>query len=406
MPHTEKPATPIQRHYDPTEAAHQKDLAAMHASKKRPLCHCRKPGIEMYIAKIDDHYIVKRMPETGGLHSPTCDSYEPPAELSGLGEVLGTAIKENLDGLTELRFGFSMTKISGRNGQAEMKAAEADSVKTDGSKLTIKAVLSYLWDQAGFNKWTPAMTGKRSWTVLHKHLMAVAGDKLAKGTVLAEKLYIPEPFSLDKKDEIIRRRMSRFAVATAKESGPRPLMLLVGEAKSMSPGRYGQKLIIKHAPDCNFILNDDLWKRMEKQFKTEMDMWDDDVRMMVIATFSVSAGGANTIEEIALMPTTSNWMPFENPWEKLLIKTLTETNRRFSKCLRYNLSADRPLAAIVLNDTEPKPTAMYVTLPLVKDEYLTALKVLIDGSQLASWTWGVGMFDHPAIPPAAGVAAP
>ena len=89
----------VQRYYDPAEAARQKELAIMHASKKRPICHCRNPGIEMYIAKIEDHYIVKRMPETGGLHSPTCDSYEPPAELSGLGEVLGTAIKENLDGL-------------------------------------------------------------------------------------------------------------------------------------------------------------------------------------------------------------------------------------------------------------------------------------------------------------------
>jgi len=47
----------------------------------------------MYIAKVGNRYIVKRMPDTGQLHSPDCDSYEPPAELSGLGEVLGSAIK-------------------------------------------------------------------------------------------------------------------------------------------------------------------------------------------------------------------------------------------------------------------------------------------------------------------------
>ena len=384
-----------------TPATHsQAELAELYVSKCRPLCQCRKPGLEMYICKIADHYILKRMPDTGSLHAPTCESYEPPAELSGLGEVFGTAIKENLDGLTELKFGFSMTKISGRSSTAEMKLkpAEAVSVKSEGNKLTIKAVLFYLWDQAGFNKWSPAMEGKRTWAVVHKHLMAAAGDKLAKGTVLADRLYIPEPFSLDKKDEITRRRMSRFAVATAKETGARPLMLLVGEVKTIEPGRYGQKLVIKHAPGCEFNLNGEMSKRMEKQFEVELDLWTRaDVRMMVIATFSVSTGGVNTIEEIALMPTTANWIPFESPWEELMINE-TLKGRRFTKCLRYNLSNERPLASFVLNDTAPKPTAMYITMPLAKDEYLTALHNLIEGSQLNSWTWCVSEFNYPPIP--------
>ena len=391
---------------DPLDAAKQKELAAMHASKKRPLCHCRKPGIEMYIAKIEERYYVKRMPETGGLHAPTCDSYEPPAELSGLGEVLGSAIKENLDGLTELRFDFSMTKIGGRVGQTDIKAKETDSVKAAGSKLTIKSVLSYLWDQAGFNKWSPAMDGKRTWSVVHRHLMAVAGDKMAKGAVLSEKLYIPEPFSVDKKDEIARRRMSKFAVATAKASGPKPLMLLVGEVKTLAPGRYGQTLVLKHAPGCNFNMADEMYKRIEKQFEVEFDLWKaaEDVRLMVIATFSVSLGGMNEIDEIAFMPTTNNWIPFENPWEELMINE-TLRDRRFTKCLRYNLTKERPLASFVLNDTTPKPTAMYVTMPLMKDEFHTALHNLIEGSQLDSWIWDVSNFDPPPIPEATAIPA-
>jgi hypothetical protein len=55
------------------------------------------------------------MPNTGYLHAPSCDSYEPPPELSGLGDVLGSAIKENTDdGLTVLKFDFSMSRSPGR----------------------------------------------------------------------------------------------------------------------------------------------------------------------------------------------------------------------------------------------------------------------------------------------------
>ena len=43
------------------------------------------------LAGLDEGYIVKRMPDTGSHHAPDCPSYEPPAEFSGLGQVLGSA---------------------------------------------------------------------------------------------------------------------------------------------------------------------------------------------------------------------------------------------------------------------------------------------------------------------------
>ena len=46
----------------------------------------------MYVCRLNDRYLVKRMPDTGSPHHPDCNSYEPLAELSGLGEV-ASAIK-------------------------------------------------------------------------------------------------------------------------------------------------------------------------------------------------------------------------------------------------------------------------------------------------------------------------
>src|SRR4051812_14709935 len=111
----------------------QAALATVHHNPDRPACLCREPAVPMYVAKVGGHYLLKRMPGTGPQHDPACDSYEPPAELSGLGEVLGSAIQENVeDGTTSLKFAFSLTRLPGR---APAKGGPpTDSVKTDGTK--------------------------------------------------------------------------------------------------------------------------------------------------------------------------------------------------------------------------------------------------------------------------------
>ncbi len=141
-------------------------LADAHANKIRPLCMCLPGGVPMYVAKVGEHYAIKRMPNTGGTHDPDCTSYDPPAELSGLGEVKGEAIQENVeDGTTTLRLDFSLSKTGGKAAPAPSGVA-ADTVRTDGAKLTLRGTLHYLWEEAQLNRWYPAMEGKRSWYVV------------------------------------------------------------------------------------------------------------------------------------------------------------------------------------------------------------------------------------------------
>lgn len=87
------------------------ELAAAHASKFRPRCLCQTPNPEMYVAKVADSFIVKRMPGTGIAHDSGCDHFDPPPSLSGLGDVLGRAIQQKDDGHTVLKLDFSLTKI-------------------------------------------------------------------------------------------------------------------------------------------------------------------------------------------------------------------------------------------------------------------------------------------------------
>ncbi len=83
-------------------------LGEVYGTKNRPLCLCREPGVEMYIAKVLGQLVIKRMPDSGGNHAPACDSYEPPLQLSGLGQLIGTAIREDPEsGITTLKLDFA-----------------------------------------------------------------------------------------------------------------------------------------------------------------------------------------------------------------------------------------------------------------------------------------------------------
>ncbi|AOJ79205.1 hypothetical protein WS86_00230 (plasmid) [Burkholderia savannae] len=370
-------------------------LATAYAQKVRPLCLCRRPGIEMYIAKIEGRHVIKRMPNSGSTHfsgdanRPECDSYESPPELSGLGQVIGSAIQENPDeGTTVLKFNFSLSKGASRSAPAPSDK-ESDSVKTDGTKLTLRGTLHYLWAEAGFNRWAPMMAGKRSWFVIRKYLIEAASDKTAKGASLAEILYIPESFSAEKKQEITQRRMTRMMRIAAPEKGARRLMLVIGEVKEVSPSRYGHKIVLKHLPDFHFMMNEDIHKRLHKRFETELSLWDaiDGSRLVMMGTFSIGSTGVASLEEVALMSVTENWIPFESMFEKMVLDALTDQKRRFMKGLRYNLPSTRPLATAVLSDTEPTPTALYVLPPDVSDEFEVATHALIEESKLASWVW-------------------
>src|SRR5687767_13754525 len=104
-------------------------------------------------------------------------------------------------------------------------------MRTGASKLSITATLHYLWEEAGFNRWSDRMAGKRNWFIIRKHLLQAADNKTAKGAPLSEVLYIPEVFSAERKAELAQRHLSAIGRIRAAVAGPRRLMLLIAEVK-------------------------------------------------------------------------------------------------------------------------------------------------------------------------------
>lgn len=383
-------------------------LSDAHTRHVRPLCTCRPPGIPMYVASTTTGFVIKRMPGTGEAHAPDCTSWEPPAALSGLGQVLGEAITDNPDtDSTTLRLGFSLSMGGGRAAPEASGDSSPESVATDGAKLTLRALLHYLWDEAGFSSWSPKMEGKRHWRIVSWHLRRAADGKVAKRQPLGAKLYIPEPFDSARAAQISSRRLALWRSAQARPGKPVPLMLLIGEVEAIEPARYGQKVRIKHVPDAPFLLPEDAHRRLRKHFADVLEQWevDDASHLMMVGTFAVSAAGIASLHQLAVMLVDERWLPVDSATTGLLIATAASQRRRFRVGMRYNLPPDIASAALIFTDTTPATAAFLSTTSptdileddAALDDSATPLTELVRESGMALWEWNI-LSEIPALP--------
>lgn len=388
-------------HFDCTSRGFAEAIADAHAAHIRPRCMCTLQGVEMYVARLGDGYIVKRMPGTGSSHTQDCPSYAPPAELSGLGQVLGSAITEDpTTGETTLKLDFPLTKRPGRFQQPPA-GSDSNSVAAEGTRLSLRGLLHYLWDQSELTHWHPGFAGRRTWATVRRHLLQAAHGKTAGGQVLQERLYIPEPFTVEQRDQINARRLALWKHAMPQCAGHRGLMLLIGEVKEIAPARYGHKAVIKHMPDQSFLLNAQLYRRMARRFEAELSIWGatDAVHMVLIGTFGVNGAGLPAFEELSLMPVNAQWLPIESAAELQLIDRLVKEGRRFTKGLRYNLSTCEPVASAILLDATGSPLDMWIaTEHRGMDDQTDARGVLPGVPDSTRWIWSVYEGPMPELP--------
>ena len=367
-------------------------LESVYKSASRPLCTCTEPGIEMQIARVNGHFVIKRMPNKGKDHSPQCGSFETPPELSGLGDLMGTAIQEK-NGVTLLKFDFPM---SHRPEKTSVKAAaekdedeEKESVKTANKRLSLRATLHYLWQEAGLNRWHPTIK-QRTWSDVYKQILASVDNKQANESHMRDFLYLPEPCTPDNQRDIVSRRCNRWGSFRLKH--PKQLMLLIGEvAKDGIKGYdYGGHLSIEEILDTHLLLSKEVHKSIINHFAAELALWrlGTKNRLVVGATFSSNSQGVGSIEQITFMPTTEEWIPFETSPERDLITQLLKAERSFEKILRYNFARDYPMANFLLLDTLPKPTEMYVIRETKNRlDYKLGVDAAIGQSEESTWRW-------------------
>lgn len=310
------------RRFDTGSPGFEEAIARAHATHQRPRCVCRAGGIETYVARLNDSYVIKRMPETGNRHASTCPHFEPAADESG-SQQLGSAIHEDpITGITTLKVDFSLMRsapcstlhptLSSTPQPGPAKAP--DSARSD-QRLSLHGLLLYLWDQAGLTYWHPSFAGRRTWAVVRRRLLQAASYKVIGGRPLLERLYLPEPFTVEDREAISRRRIAAWSAATSPASSTGQLLLLIGELKAIASGNRGFKLIVKQVPDLAFRIEDRLYRQGTKRLQPTLERWNaaNDIRMVIIGTFAGGATNVPSMVDLALVPTAREWIPVKRP---------------------------------------------------------------------------------------------
>lgn len=366
----------------------QAALAQVYDTPERPRCLCVPGGVEMYVA-LHRQFMVKRMPESGSTHHPGCPSYEPEFQQSGLGELVGEAVLESEPGRVELRVDFPWTRVPGR-GVPRGEPQDVSEVGVPGRRMTLRALMHFLFERAGFNRWSPAMAGKRNQGVLRKYLLEAAEEIAVKGVPLAERLYVPEPFSESVKAEAAQRRREKLAVLRPRD-GQTPLAIVIGEFKASEATSQGRRVWIRHMPDAPLLIAGKSWERVERVFAPLFEARDADtgrpVRLVLAALIRARREYTYEIDAASLMLTSEHWIPVEGVHELPLIDALVAQHRRFVKPLRYDARSGAVFPNALLLDTGPAPMQLHVVSAFMDAKERVAKEKAIASGKLDAWVW-------------------
>ena len=365
----------------------QEALARIRGTPARPRCLCVVEGVEMYVSKFSD-FVIKRMPDTGAEHHPTCPSYALPASESGLGEVLGEAIVERGPEGVELRLNFPLTRRVGRSFAIADRELPAE-VTVARKQLSLRGLLHYLWERAGFNRWYPRMQGKRSYWVLRKFLLQASEEVETKGLRLAERVFIPEQFSLDRAADIARRRDEALSILLSPDPGLQfKMMIAIGELKELRATTLGYELVLKHLPDCALFLDQKAGERTKRAFESEMLAWSaDQVKLIAACLFRAKREHLYQIESLTLMMTSAQWIPLDHAYEKVVVDKLVTEKRAFLKPLRYEAKHAGKFPNFQLLDAGERPVALDILSAFSSDQERAAKASAIAHRVSNGWVW-------------------
>lgn len=390
------------RTYAAGGAGLQEALARVYGSSERPRCMCVPGGVEMYLAKHAE-YVVKRMPDTGSQHHPTCTSFEPEPGTSGLGELLGEAIIEHAPDQVEVRTDFPISRMPGKSMPRGLTVADPAEVHAPRKRMSLRALLHYLYERAGFNRWYPAMEGRRNQGVLHKYLSQAARGVLLKGATLGERLYVPEPFRAECKDEIGERRRKKLALLLSPEDAVQfKMAIFVGEYHGSEATNFGRRIIVKHMPDVPLHIESKAWERVERGYGAILQARDADVarkpRVMMVALIYAKREHVYQVDTLSMMLTTDQWIPLDGLHELPLIEALQCDQRAFMKPLKYDARTAAAFPNVLLLDCSGSPVPLHVITPFAEAKEMALKRRAILANGAINWVWHTDK-DMPALPP-------
>jgi hypothetical protein len=320
-----------------------------------------------------------------------------------LGEVLGEAIIEHGPEGVELRLDFPLTRRIGRSS-APAEPQPPGEVTVARKELSLRGLLHYLWERAGFNRWYPRMQGKRSYWVLRKFLLQASEEVETKGLRLAERVFIPENFSKEKMAEIAQRRDEALSDLLSPDASLQfKMMIAIGELKELRATTLGYALVLKHLPDCVFFLEVKAGARTKRAFEPELQAWTaGQVKLIAACLFYAKREHLYQIESLTLMMTSAQWIPLDHAYEKDLVNELVRERRTFIKPLRYEAKHPGAFPNFQLLDAGERPVALDILSAFLTPRERAAKASAIAARNPKGWAWDTAQgVVIPDLPPKA-----
>jgi hypothetical protein len=363
---------------------------------------CVQGGVEMYVAKHAE-FVIKRMPGTGHLHHVACHSFEPEAGVSGLGELMGEAIVEHAPEQVEIRTAFPLARVAGKPLPRGEPTDDPSSINAPRKRMSLRAVLHFLYDRAGFNRWYPAMDGRRSQSVICRFLTAASRGVTLKGGTLEERLFVPEQFRASEAEEIGERRRRKLAVLLSPEADVQfKMAILIGQLIGVESTAYGRRMTVKHMPDVALYIDNKAWEKAERAYKAILQAVDADVehkpRVVMAALIYAKREHIYQVDSLTLMLVTDQWVPLDGLYELPLIEALTRQGRRFIKPLKFDAKTAAGFPNVLLLDAAAAPVPLNVISPFMDARDRAIKEKAIKTAAGAGWCWETHK-DMPALPP-------
>ncbi len=391
--------------YEATDPRLQSVLAAAYTKGIKPRCMCKPGGVEMYLARYDN-YVIKRMPETGTEHHPTCVSYDPPLELSGRSEVFGDSIFETESGDVTLMSSIRFQRIVGRS-VSPGEVHEPTQVEAARRTLGLTGIWHLLLEMSRFNRWSPLMEGKRNYYVFRKHIRQAGQRIKIKGRPLTDRMYIPEAYRREDHDAIVKRSRETLAPLFMPDGEDRcNLILVLGELKDLTDAAIDVRVTLKHMPWCDFFIERNTAERFRRTCRYEYETWRQskeenkgDLRYIIVGTVFAKRENAIYFDTLSLMMLDASWIPLESVYEKQLLDVLQQDKRRFVKPLHYESRNPALYPNFILLDAGDVPVPLDIVSPFMPAKSRAA-KRNVAASRKPGWLWSAdeGVVIPPPLP--------
>ena len=173
---------------------------------------------------------------------------------------------------------------------------------------------------------------------MRRALLETAASCRAKQEALPHVLFVPESFRLEDKEDIRARR--RAALERLYRSRDK-MIVVVGEIKEIVASHGAERIVMRHVGGMTFVMDQDMARQFHKRFADELALWlaqhgakGEQDHLVLAGWFSRRRGDTFNLIEVALMPVSPEWLPYETSDERYPLANAVAKKCRFVKALR------------------------------------------------------------------------